>query len=269
MTCEARLDPAMARLQRRGRGTYRRLRLQCQLDEAQLEALQEALIAAERLAVEEEGHVLVWAGPPASPPPASAPQGAPPATDPDQAPPVAEGPATAAGPVPPRPDAERRQRTVRFCDLVDSTQRAAPLDPADWRDVVRASQRVGTDVIQRYDGPRAPRLGEGLLVDVGYPHAQEDDAPRAGRTGWGRLAALGDLKTHLPPAQGIQRASRGGRPTGLVVVGEMGGTGRQAPCALGAVPNVCARLEGRAAPPTIAMSAATSRFVPGSCACQA
>ena len=75
MTFEEILDQAIAMLQRRGRVTYRTLRLQFQLDEDQLEALKEALIEAERLAVDEEGRVLVWAGAPASPPPVSASQG--------------------------------------------------------------------------------------------------------------------------------------------------------------------------------------------------
>ena len=62
MTFEEILDQAIAMLQRRGRVTYRTLRLQFQLDEEQLEALKEALIDAERLAVDEEGRVLVWMG---------------------------------------------------------------------------------------------------------------------------------------------------------------------------------------------------------------
>src|SRR5262245_36469876 len=100
MTFEEILDQAIAMLQRRGWVTYRTLRLQFQLDREQLEALKEALIDAERLAVDEEGRVLVWAGPPASPPTASASQGATQDNDPDPAPPVAEIPATAAGQVP-------------------------------------------------------------------------------------------------------------------------------------------------------------------------
>src|SRR6266516_5614434 len=159
MTFEEMLDQAIAMLQRRRRVTYRTLRLQFQLDEEQLEALKEALIDAERLAIDQDGRVLVWAGPPASPPTASATQGAPPANDPDQAPPVAEVPATAAGQVPHLPDAERRQLTVMFCDLVDSTKLGSQLDPEDWRDVVRAYQRVCTDVIQRYEGHVAQLLG--------------------------------------------------------------------------------------------------------------
>src|SRR5215831_12883629 len=179
MTFEEILDQAIAMLQRRGRVTYRTLRLQFQLDEEQLEALKEALIDAERLAVDEEGRVLVWAGPPASPPTARASQGATQDNDPAQTPPVADVPATAAGHVPHLPDAERRQLTVMSCDLVESTKLASQLDPEDWRDVVRAYQRMCTDVIQRYDGHIAQLLGDGLLVYFGFPHAHEDDAQRA------------------------------------------------------------------------------------------
>src|SRR4029453_2323752 len=100
MAFEEILDQAIAMLQRRGRVTYRMLRLQFQLDEEQLEALKEALIDAERLAVDEEGRVLVWAGPPASPPTASASQGATQANGPDQAPLVADVPATLPVPAP-------------------------------------------------------------------------------------------------------------------------------------------------------------------------
>src|SRR5215467_11477683 len=168
MTFEEILDHAIAMLQRRGRVTYRTLRLQFQLDEEQLEALKEALIDAERLAVDEEGRVLVWAGPPASPPTASASQGATQANAPDQAPPVAEVPATTAGHVPRPADAERRQLTVLFCDLVDSTTLSAQLDPEDLREVVQAYQDTCARVIALYDGHIAQYLGDGLLVYFGY-----------------------------------------------------------------------------------------------------
>jgi class 3 adenylate cyclase len=125
------------------------------------------------------------------------------------------------------PDAERRQLTVMFCDLVDSTRLSSQLDPEDYRDVVRAYQRVCTEVIQHYDGHIAQLLGDGLLVYFGYPQAHEDDAQRAVRTGLGILAALGDLNQDLQQAKGIHLAFRLGIHTGLVVVGEMGGAGRQ------------------------------------------
>jgi len=105
-------------------------------------------------------------------------------------------------------------------------------------------------------------------VYFGYPQAHEDDAQRAVRAGLGMLAALGDLNTGLQHAPGVQLAIRVGVHTGLVVVGEMGGQGRQEQLALGEVPNVCARIEGLAAPNTLAISDATYRLVQGYVQCR-
>jgi class 3 adenylate cyclase len=149
-------------LQRRGRLTYRTLQLHFQLDDAHLEALKDELIYGQRLAVDEDGRVLVWTGGADVPLPAPPPL-----------PQVA----------PPPPDAERRQLTVLFCDLVDSTQLAGQLDPEDYRQVVRAYQTTAAQVIQRFDGHIAQYLGDGLLVYFGYPQAHEDDAQRAVHTG--------------------------------------------------------------------------------------
>src|SRR4029434_1534665 len=151
-------------------------------------------------------------------------------------------------------DAERRQLTVMFCDLVDSTRLSSQLDPEDWRDVVREYQRVCNELIQRYDVHIAQLLGDGLLIYFGYPQAHEDDAHRAVRTGLGILAAMGDLNTRLRQAQNIQLGVRLGIHTGLVVVGEMGGAGRQEQLALGETPNVCSRLQGLTAPDTLVAS---------------
>src|SRR5262249_33989752 len=110
--------------------------------------------------------------------------------------------------VSPTPEAERRQLTVMFIDLVESTKLASQLDPEDLRDVVRTYQRVCSEVIQRFDGHIAQLLGDGLLVYFGYPHAHEDDAQRAVRAGSGILAAMGDLNQGLQQAQGIQLGVR-------------------------------------------------------------
>jgi class 3 adenylate cyclase len=155
-----------------------------------------------------------------------------------------------------------------FCDLVDSTKLSSQLDPEDWRDVVRAYQRVCTEVIQRYDGHIAQLLGDGLLIYFGYPHAHEDDAQRAVRTGLGILAAMGDLNKKLAQEQGIALALRLGLHTGLVVVGAMGGGARQEQLALGETPNVAARIQGLAAFNTVAISEATYRLVQGYFQCQ-
>jgi len=95
------------------------------------------------------------------------------------------------------PEAERRQLTVMFCDLVDSTALSGQLDPEDLRDVIRAYQAVCTEVIQRYDGHVAQLLGDGLLVYFGYPQAHEDDAQRAIHAGLGMLDAMRTLTQHL------------------------------------------------------------------------
>src|SRR5256886_1390809 len=139
----------------------------------------------------------------------------------------------AAPGVPPTPDAERRQLTVMFCDLVDSTRLASQLDPEEYRDVVRAYQRVCSEVITRFDGHLAQLLGDGLLVYFGYPHAHEDDARRAVCAGLGMLAAMEELHTRLKQDKGIPLAVRVGIHTGLVVIGAMGGGGSQEQLALG------------------------------------
>src|SRR6516165_5994367 len=249
-------------LQREQRLSYRALKRQFALDDEDLEALKDELLYAKRLAVDEDGRVLVWTGETSSAPlPASSvPLPATPGVSPAQG--------EAAPVVPSTPDAERRQLTVMFCDLVDSTKLASHLDPEDWRDVVRAYQRVCTDVIQRYNGHIAQLLGDGLLVYFGYPVAHEDDAQRAIRAGLDMLAALGDLNQDLQHAKGLQLAIRVGMHTGLVVVGEMGGAGRQEQLALGEVPNIASRIEGLAEANTVAISEATSRLVQGYFACQ-
>src|SRR5262249_22734139 len=144
-------------------------------------------------------------------------------------------------------EAERRQLTVMFIDLVESTSLSFRLDPEDLRIIVREYQKVCSEVITRFDGHIAQYLGDGLLVYFGYPQAHDDDPQRAVRTGLGILSAMRDLNKALQQAQGIQLALRLGIHTGLVVVGEMGGAGRQEQLALGEVPNVCSRIQGLAA----------------------
>src|SRR5262245_14525349 len=177
MDYDAVLTQVVTLLQQGQRLSYRVLKLRLQLDDDTLEALKDDLIYAKKLAVDEDGRVLVWTGGSSSAPVPVSPV-PPPATSEGA---LAQGEAPPV--VPSTPDAERRQLTVMFCDLVDSTKLASHLDPEDWRDVVRAYQRVCTDVIQRYDGHIAQLLGDGLLVYFGYPVAHEDDAQRAVRTG--------------------------------------------------------------------------------------
>ncbi len=159
------------------------------------------------------------------------------------------------------PHAERRQLTVMFCDLVESTALSGQLDPEDLRDIVRLYQAACTEVIQRYDGHVAQLLGDGLLIYFGYPQAHEDDAQRAMHTSLDIIEAIGTLNTRLEQEKGIKLAVRLGAHTGLVVVGEMGGEGRQEHLALGETPNIAARIQGLAQPDTVVISADTYRLI--------
>ncbi len=164
---------------------------------------------------------------------------------------------------PPTPDAERRQLTVMFCDLADSTKLSGQLDPEDLRDVIRAYQSTSAEVIERYDGYIAQHLGDGLMVYFGWPQAHEDDAQRAVHAGLGIVEAMQGLNARLEQEKGIRLAVRIGIHTGLVVVGEIGKGASQEHLALGATPNLASRIEGVAEPDTLAISAATNRLVQG------
>jgi len=255
-----------ALLQRQGRVSYRALKRQFGVDDAFIEDLKEELLYAHASAVQADERGFTWTGATEerqgtiSPPAQTSAQ---PPIQPDQ-PSQAEPPPTA----PHTPEAERRQLTVMFCDLVDSTALSGQLDPEDLREVIQAYQRVCAEVINHFDGHIAQLLGDGLLVYFGYPHAHEDDAQRAVRAGLGILDAMGDLSTRLQQEKSIQLALRMGIHTGLAVVGQMGGAGRQEQLALGEVPNIASRIEGLAAPNTVVMSDATYRLVQGYFECQ-
>jgi TOMM system kinase/cyclase fusion protein len=260
MTFEEILDQAVAMLQRRGRIAYSALKRQFDLDDAYLEDLKDALLFAHPV-VDEDGRGLVWTGETeAAPVTPSQPNQPEPYPVIQQAQPIQE----TSSPIAPHTlEAERRQLTVMFIDLVESTALAGELDPEDYRDVVRRYQRVCSEVISRYDGYIAQYLGDGLLVYFGFPQAHEDDAQRAVRTGLGIVEAIRSLNTGLEQEKGIKLAVRLGIHTGLVVVGEMGGEGRQEQLALGETPNVTARIQGLAEPDTLIVSETTYRLVQG------
>ncbi len=262
MDYDAVLAQVLALLQQEQRVAYRVLKRRLQLDDEILADLKDDVIYAKKLAVDEEGRVLVWRGGTSSEPTTAAPV-PPPATSA-----VSPAPGEVAPIVPPTPDAERRQLTVLFCDLVDSTVLASQLDPEDLREVVRAYQDTCAKAIARFDGHIAQYLGDGLLVYFGYPLAHEDDAQRAVRAGLGMVEAVGQLNTRLAQKWDVHLAVRLGCHTGLVVVGEVGGGTRQEQLALGETPNLAARLQGIAAPNTVVISAATWQLLRGFFACQ-
>lgn len=160
-------------------------------------------------------------------------------------------------------EAERRQLTVLFCDLVGSTALSQRLDPEELHQVVGAYQAMGVAVVNRFEGHVAQYLGDGLLVYFGYPLAHEDDAQRAVRSGLGILEAIERLSARLEQEMELKLAVRLGIHTGRVVVGQVGSGQRHEQLALGDTPNIAARLQGLAEPNTIVISQATHRLIHG------
>ena len=157
---------------------------------------------------------------------------------------------------PPEDRAERRQVTVMFSDLVGSTTLSARMDPEDLREVISAYQKCVAKTVERFGGFVAKYMGDGVLVYFGYPRAHEDDAERAVRSGLEFVAAVGALKTHA------QLQTRVGIATGLVVVGDLIGSGAsQEQAIVGETPNLAARLQSVAEPNSLVIAESTRKLV--------
>jgi len=227
MSIESIVDAVIESLQVRRRISDEALQSEFALDTAQLAELRIELITRQRVARDEAGGAMVWTG------------------------------ATA-----PPPNAERRQLTVMFCDLVGSTRLSSRLDPEDLRDIMRSYHDACASVLGPMGGHIAQYLGDGLLVYFGYPAANEDDAERAVRAGLSIVEAVRQLgrRMKLRAADGL--AARVGIHTGLVVVGDLGDARNPSALALGEAPNLAAHIQGAAAPDTVLVSHATLGLLP-------
>src|SRR5271163_3471168 len=163
--------------------------------------------------------------------------------------------ATAAPRDAPAPvEAERRQLTVMFCDLVGSTALSARLDPEDLREIIATYHRAVADTVARYAGFVAKYMGDGVLIYFGYPEAHEDDVERAVRAGLAVIDAVGALAASEPLNVRLGIAS------GLVVVGDLIGAGAaQERGVVGETPNLAARLQALAQPVTLVVADSTRR----------
>jgi class 3 adenylate cyclase/tetratricopeptide (TPR) repeat protein len=160
----------------------------------------------------------------------------------------------------PPSQAERRQLTIMFCDLVGSTALSARLDPEDLRAVIGAYNRSCADVIEHSGGFVAKYMGDGVLAYYGYPRADEHDAERAVRAGLQLVHAVAGLDT----AAGTPLQVRVGIGTGLVVVGDLIGAGAaQEQAVVGETPNLAARLQALAEPGTVVIGPLTRRLTGG------
>ena len=155
-------------------------------------------------------------------------------------------------------EAERRQLTVMFCDLVGSTALSTRHDPEDLRELIGDYHRAVTETVGRFAGFVAKYMGDGVLIYFGYPQAHEDNAERAVRAGLAVIEAVG----RLPARQDLR--VRLGIATGLAVVGDLIGEGAaQERGVVGETPNLAARLQGLAAPNTLVIGEATRRQIGG------
>jgi len=233
MNFERVLQKVLWRLVTEGSISYRRIKLSFGLDHDGLEELRRELIGIKRVAADVDGEVLVWApeGRVARPEPTALLQPLPAMRQAERpAAPAIERELPAAAPVVPAavaaaPDAERRQLTVMFCDLVGSTALSTGMDPEDLRDVIASYQSRCGAVIRRYDGFVAKYMGDGILVYFGYPRAHEDEAERSVRAGLDIVEAMAELSAGVPRHPGVELAVRIGIATGPVIVGDQIGEG--------------------------------------------
>ena len=153
-------------------------------------------------------------------------------------------------------EAEFRQITVMFCDLVGSTQLSEKLDPEDLQKLIDAYRGECSTAIRRYGGEVARYFGDGVMAFFGWPHAHEDDAVRA-------IHAALEIVSGVTKISGpVTLACRVGVCSGPVVVGEIGNsTTSWSMDAVGETPNIAARLQTLAAPNTVLISELTRRLV--------
>jgi class 3 adenylate cyclase/predicted ATPase len=231
-------------LQGSGRVSYRALKREFDLDDEILEDLKEELVGVLEVAVDKDGEMLIWARDAES-------------TSQPLRPPDARYVTTPTNESH-TPDAERRQITVMFCDLVGSTALSEKLDPEDLRELMAAYQKAAGVVIERHEGHVAQYLGDGLMVYFGWPAAHEEDAAQAVRASLELVEAVKDVRSPEPLRVRI------GIATGPVVVGETGRGDAAVPkAAVGETPNVAARLQGLAGPGEIVIGPTTQRLAGG------
>jgi class 3 adenylate cyclase len=169
--------------------------------------------------------------------------------------PAAVAAASARG-APVQLDAERRQLTVMFCDLVGSTALSTRFDPEDLRQLIGDYHRAVAETVGRFDGFVAKYMGDGVLIYFGYPRAHEDDAERAVSAALAVIGAVG----RLPEREDLR--VRLGIATGLAVVGDLIGEGAaQERGVVGETPNLAARLQALATPNTLVIAEATRRQI--------
>jgi hypothetical protein len=220
MTFEEILDQAIAMLQRRGRLTYTTLKRQFQLDDAYLEDLKAELVEGQRVAVDEDGRVLVWTGaevsaPHPTPPPVSRQDRLPLAYTPPY---LAEKILTAKSAL----EGERKQVTVLFADLKGSMELLADRDPEEARQLLDPVLERMMAAVHRYEGTVNQVMGDGIMALFGAPLAHEDHAVRACYAALRMQESVKQYAQQIQRTQSIPQQIRVGLNAGEVVVRAIG-----------------------------------------------
>src|SRR6266704_620331 len=261
MTFEDVLDQAIAMLQRRGRLTYRTLQRQFQLDDAALDDLKDEILYGQRLAVDEDGRVLVWTGIAGAAAPAAVTPAEPPVpTLLAYTPPyLAEKILTSRRAL----EGERKQVTVLFADLKGNTELIRDLDPEAGQALLDTALHLMMDAVHRFEGTVNDVAGDGLMAMFGAPIAHEDHALRACYAALAMQATLRRYAADVRRTHGVEVLLRVGLNSGGVLVRTIGNDLYMNYSGVGLTTNLAARMEQLAPPGTIRMTAATLRLVEG------
>ena len=261
MDYDAVLLQVLELLQREKRLSYRVLKRRFGLDDNDLEDLKEDLIYAKQLAVDEEGRVLIWTGASeAMPPPAF-----PPGHALDQAPLTYTPPHLTEKILASRAalEGERKQVTILFADLKDSTELIRDLDPEAAQQLLDPALRHMMEAVHRYEGTVNQVLGDGIMALFGAPIAHEDHAMRACYAALAMQAAMREYTEEVRRAHGLEMRIRVGLNSGEVVVRAIGNDLHMDYSAVGQTTHLAARMEQLATPGSIRLTAATLRLVEG------
>jgi len=269
MTFDAILAQVLDLLQRDGRVSYRALKVRFQLDDDLLEAVKDELIYAKKLAMDEDGRVLVWAGEQAS---AASPStsessalAASSATNRERAP-LAYTPQHLAEKILTSRSAlegERKQVTVLFADLKGSMELLAERDPEEARQLLDPVLERMMTAVHRYEGTVNQVMGDGIMALFGAPVAHEDHAVRACYAALAMQAAVQQYAAEVQRSHGVPVQIRVGLNAGEVVVRSIGSDLHMDYTAVGQTTHLAARMEQMAMPGAILITPAVLRLVEG------
>jgi class 3 adenylate cyclase/predicted ATPase len=259
MTFEEILDQALAMLQRRGRVTYRTLKLQFNLNDDQVEAVKEELLYSHSEVVDEQGKGLVWIDDARVAPTPVSPRAI------DQQPaPLSYTPQYLAEKIlttRPALEGERKQVTVLFADIQGSTELITDLDPEAAQQLLDPAIHRMMEAVHRYEGTVNQVLGDGIMALFGAPIAHEDHALRACYAALAMQAAMQAYADEVRRVHGLALRIRVGLNSGEVVVRAIGNDLHMDYSAVGQTTHLAARMEQLAAPGSILLAAPTLRLV--------